>query len=102
MAEWLFKSSVLTYSGGTAPDSHRTSLLCPSWAPKQGLNDNPNLPAHAILFLSVQPCSCSNAAAVHEEPLAAREDVTTGCQSGIRRSDCYDTDFGSSLVGGII
>src|SRR3954453_14579011 len=29
------RSSVLTYSGGTAPDSHRTSLLCPSWAPKQ-------------------------------------------------------------------
>src|SRR5713101_4114512 len=31
------RSSVLTHSGGTAPDSHRTSLLCPSWAPKQGV-----------------------------------------------------------------
>src|SRR5207248_1042952 len=30
------RSSVLTHSGGTAPDSHRTSLLCPSRAPKQG------------------------------------------------------------------
>src|SRR3982750_1793191 len=29
------RSSALTHSGGTAPDSHRTSLLCPSWAPKQ-------------------------------------------------------------------
>ena len=31
------RSSALTHSGGTAPDSHRTSLLCPSWAPKQGV-----------------------------------------------------------------
>src|SRR5215468_9327883 len=36
LAEWLFEASVLTHSGGTAPDSHRTSLLCPSWAPRQG------------------------------------------------------------------
>src|SRR5262245_55719743 len=35
-AEWLYEASVLTHSGGTAPDSHRTSLLCPSWAPRQG------------------------------------------------------------------
>jgi hypothetical protein len=33
----VVRSSVLTYSGGTAPASHRTSLLCPSRAPKQGL-----------------------------------------------------------------
>ena len=31
------RSSALTHSGGTAPDSHRTSLLYPSWAPKQGV-----------------------------------------------------------------
>src|SRR3954453_19407997 len=31
------RSSALTYTGGTAPDSRRPSLLCPSWAPKQGL-----------------------------------------------------------------
>ena len=30
----VVRSSVLTHSGGTAPDSHRTSLLCPSRAPK--------------------------------------------------------------------
>jgi hypothetical protein len=43
MAEWSIEASVLTYSGGTAPDSHRTSLLCPSWAPKQeaGLYHDP-------------------------------------------------------------
>ena len=29
------KRRAFTYSGGTAPDSHRTSLLCPSRAPKQ-------------------------------------------------------------------
>lgn len=28
------KRRVLTDSGGTAPDSHRSSLLCPSWAPE--------------------------------------------------------------------
>src|SRR5687767_11998259 len=33
----VVRSSVLTHSGGTAPDLHRTSLLCPSRAPKQGL-----------------------------------------------------------------
>src|ERR1700747_317823 len=32
----VVRSRVLTHSGGTAPDSHRTSLLCPSWAPRQG------------------------------------------------------------------
>src|SRR6185436_10523460 len=32
----VVRSGVLTHSGGTAPDSHRTSLLCPSWAPRQG------------------------------------------------------------------
>src|SRR6187551_841303 len=30
----LSKRRAFTYSGGTAPDSHRTSLLGPSWAPK--------------------------------------------------------------------
>src|SRR5262249_40817091 len=30
------RSGVLSHSGGTAPDSHRTSLLCPSWAPRYG------------------------------------------------------------------
>ena len=30
----VIEASALTYSGGTAPDLHRTSLLCPSWAPK--------------------------------------------------------------------
>ena len=30
------KRRVFTYSGGTAPDLHRTSLLGPSWAPGQG------------------------------------------------------------------
>jgi len=28
-AEWYFKAAFLTYSGGTAPALHRTSLLCP-------------------------------------------------------------------------
>src|ERR1051325_1211298 len=39
-----FQSGVLSHSGGTAPDSHRTSLLCPSWAPKQenGLYHGPS------------------------------------------------------------
>jgi len=32
--EWLSKQHARTYSGGTAPDSHRTSLLCPLWAPQ--------------------------------------------------------------------
>src|SRR5262245_13308500 len=30
-----YRSGVLTHSGGTAPDSHRTSLLCPPWAPRR-------------------------------------------------------------------
>src|SRR6187200_2173029 len=30
----LSKRRAFTHSGGTAPDSHRTSLLGPSWAPK--------------------------------------------------------------------
>src|SRR5437868_1138557 len=34
-AEWSTKRRARTYSGGTAPDLHRTSLLCPSWAPKR-------------------------------------------------------------------
>jgi hypothetical protein len=29
-AEWYSKRDALTHSGGTAPDLHRTSLLCPS------------------------------------------------------------------------
>src|SRR5205823_13540348 len=33
-AEWCSKRRARTHSGGTAPDLHRTSLLCPSWAPK--------------------------------------------------------------------
>ena len=33
-AEWLLKRRAWTHSGGTAPDSYRTSLLCPWWAPK--------------------------------------------------------------------
>ena len=28
------KRRASTHSGGTAPDSYRTSLLCPWWAPK--------------------------------------------------------------------
>ena len=28
------KRRASTHSGGTAPDSYRTSLLCPCWAPK--------------------------------------------------------------------
>src|SRR5258705_2981623 len=32
----LTEATVPRYSGGTAPDSHRTSPLCPSWAPKAG------------------------------------------------------------------
>src|ERR1043166_3569540 len=32
----VVRSGVLTHSGGTAPDSHRTSLLFPSRAPRQG------------------------------------------------------------------
>src|SRR5687767_71932 len=31
-AEWHSKRGALTHSGGTAPDFHRTSLLCPTWA----------------------------------------------------------------------
>jgi hypothetical protein len=34
LAEWSFEATCLPDSGGTAPDLHRTSLLCPSWAPK--------------------------------------------------------------------
>jgi hypothetical protein len=34
MAEWSIEAAFLAYSGGTAPDFHRTSPLCPSWAPK--------------------------------------------------------------------
>ena len=30
------KRRASTHSGGTAPDSCRTSLLCPCWAPKVG------------------------------------------------------------------
>ena len=30
----VLKRRALTHSGGTAPDLHRTSLLCPSWAPE--------------------------------------------------------------------
>lgn len=33
-AEWHSKRRALTDSGGTAPDLHRTSLLCPPWAPE--------------------------------------------------------------------
>ncbi len=33
-AEWYSKRGALTHSGGTAPDLHRTSPLCPLWAPK--------------------------------------------------------------------
>src|SRR5258708_5503083 len=29
LAEWCSRSDAFTHSGGTAPDSHRTSLLCP-------------------------------------------------------------------------
>src|SRR5271155_5083446 len=34
-AEWYFKAAFLTYSGGTAPALHRTSLLCPDGHPRQ-------------------------------------------------------------------
>ena len=30
--EWYSKRVALTHSGGTAPDLHRTSLSCPTWA----------------------------------------------------------------------
>ena len=32
--EWHSKRRAFTHSGGTAPDLHRTSPLCPLWAPK--------------------------------------------------------------------
>src|SRR5205085_5712871 len=35
-AEWLSKRHAFTHSGGTAPDLHRTSPLCPPGHPRQG------------------------------------------------------------------
>jgi hypothetical protein len=48
------RSGVLTYSGGTAPDLHRTSLLCPSRAPKQDLRytTTSTTPANVRPFLT--------------------------------------------------
>jgi hypothetical protein len=34
LAKW-YKAAILTYSGGTAPALHRTSLLCPDGHPRQ-------------------------------------------------------------------
>ena len=61
-----FRSRALTYSGGTAPDLHRTSLLCPPWAPEaftvispavragQGMNPDCRLvDSLAAVFLSL-------------------------------------------------
>ena len=46
------KRRAFTYSGGTAPDFHRTSLLCPSWAPKA--SEDASTPGHSApnLFIS--------------------------------------------------
>jgi hypothetical protein len=42
-AEWSIEATALAYSGGTAPDLHRTSLLSPPWAPKASQVVSPGL-----------------------------------------------------------
>jgi len=55
------KRRAFTYSGGTAPDFHRTSLLCPSWAPKA--SGDTSTPRHAVPNLLVEEPTRSLAAA---------------------------------------
>jgi hypothetical protein len=63
------KRRALTHSGGTAPDSHRSSLLCPSWAPEAltvissafhfGQGNRPNCRHVDSFQLTFSRCVCS-------------------------------------------
>lgn len=81
----VLRSDVLRYSGGTAPVSHRTSLLCPRGAPKRGTG-----------YTTCRDACCAEDQTTAAPPLVA---TTAGASRRQCRRHCSTACHQSSATG---